>query len=271
MVECRSPWEVCPEHLVPKSISNADQRHLLLHLGICSFLIQFHLQHPTPPHPLTLPTSISHAFNSTGGVLDFSVFVVCAFPYMKACLSKQRHHKLQQHTWLLLSGLLIYCCGGENAKSMQNQSFHIYVIHITFALWELSILLLCVCAIALGIGTRILHDEYSPVTCSCCAVIENMICACRENCSSPTCLLWYSLVCFCFVVHRQRCRKYEAVISHLAQCAFLAGLEYAICDVYLLWKHARITHHLLSNKYRWLITLSEPNIPFNKVIWMLLK
>lgn len=48
--------------------------------------------------------------------------------------------------------------GRKNAKSMQTQSFHIYVIRITFALWELSILLLCVCVIALGIGSRVLHD-----------------------------------------------------------------------------------------------------------------
>lgn len=143
---------------------------------------QFHLQQP--PSPLLYPM-----LSTPGGWgVDFSVFVVCVFLYMKACLSRQRHHRQQRQTRLHLSGLLIYCREGEKAKSMQTQSFHIYVIRITFALWELSILLLCVCVIALGMGTRVLHDKYSPVACSQCAVIENMICACRESCVSPTCL-----------------------------------------------------------------------------------
>lgn len=139
----------------------------------------YHLIGSTCSRPLS--TFMSDAFNSTGAWI-YLIFVVCMFLYTKAGLSKQQPHRQQQHTWLLLSGLVIYCCGGENAKSMQNQTFHIYVLPITFALWELSILLPCVCAIALGIGTRALHDKYSPVTCSRCAVIENMICACAENC-----------------------------------------------------------------------------------------
>lgn len=146
-----------------------------------SHFSQFHLQQPPPPH------FYIQCFQLQGGGL-LSLCGLCVSIYESLCLSKQRHHRQQRHTRLLLSGLLIYCREGENAKSMQTQSFHIYVIRITFALWELSILLLCVCVIALGIGTRILHDKYSPVTCSQCAVIENMICACRENCVSPTCL-----------------------------------------------------------------------------------
>lgn len=173
------PWAPCPQKHIkcwPETLAIASWDLLIPHSVP-----------PAAPPPPPLPP-LYLMLSTPPGVLDFSVFVVCVFPYMKACLSKQRHHMVQQHTRLLLSGLLIYCSGGENAKNMQNQSFHIYVIHITFALWELSILLLCVCGIALGIGPRILDDEYSPVTCRCCAVIENMICACRENCSSPTCL-----------------------------------------------------------------------------------
>lgn len=43
-------------------------------------------------------------------------------------------------------------------------------------------------------GTGVLHDKYSPVTCSRCAVIGNMICACRENCESNMLVVLLSCV-----------------------------------------------------------------------------
>lgn len=58
---------------------------------------------------------------------------------------------------------------------MQNQSFRIHFVLATFARRELSMLLLCVGAIALGMGAGALHGKRSPVTCSGCAVIENTI------------------------------------------------------------------------------------------------
>lgn len=200
----------------------------------------FHLVSSTCSSPL--PTAISDAFNSTGG-WTCRVFVVCMFPYMKASLSKQRHHRQQQHTWLLLSGPLIYCCGKENAKSMQNQSFHIYVILVTFALWELSILLLCVCTIALGIGTRALHAKYSPVTCSWFAVIENMICACTQNCwnqhaSDGT------LLCVSAVFSTCTDAGSEGVLSLTLHTTLLWHL-WSIQSC----KHARITYLSIAFKY----------------------
>lgn len=166
-----------------------------------------------PPAAAPSPL-LSDAFNSTGG-WTYRFFVVCMFPCMKAGLSKPRHHRQQKHTWLLLSGLLIYCCGGENAKSMQKPKLsYLCHAHNFCAMGTANIIAVAVCAIALGIGTCTLHDKYSPVTCSRCAVIENMICSCTENRWSPTCL-WDSLVCFYCVVHVHRCRK--SVIPHLAQ------------------------------------------------------
>lgn len=217
-------WSFFKKKYLHLRISNGSMEIVLRGLWeACHCFLGFpvsHLISSTSSSPL--PTSISDAFNSTGG-WTYLLFVVCMFPYMKVGPSK--HHRQQQHTWLLLSGLLIYCCGGENAKSMQNQSFHIYIPLITFALWELSILLLCVCAIALGMGTRTLHDKYSPVTCSRCAVIGNMICASRENWWRPAYLWWDSLSCFCCAVHLHRCRKSKGALS---QCASLTPLEHPV-------------------------------------------
>lgn len=156
-----------------------------------------------------LPTSISDAFNSTGA-WTYRVFVICMFPYESQPLKATALHAATTYMAASVRTFDLLLRGRKCQEYAKAKLSYLY--HITFALWELSVLLLCVCAIALGIGTRTLHDKYSPVTCSWCAVIENMICACTEK-WSPTCLCWDSLVCFCCVVHVHRCRKSKGVLA----------------------------------------------------------
>lgn len=160
--------------------ANTDQRHFVVAFWAFLFPISFSSTCSSP-----LPTSISGAFNSTGG-LDFSR--LCALHVsmyesrpLKATVSQAAATAHTDASVRTFDSLL----WGRKCQSMQNQSFHIYVIHNFCTMGTVNIIAVC---LRWDIGTHILHDKYSPVTCSRCAVIETVICACTENCWSPTCL-----------------------------------------------------------------------------------
>lgn len=266
MVECRSSWEVCPEHLVPKAYQMLTRDTCYCILGFA--LSSFSSTCSTPHHPhLYIPCFQLHR----GGVGLLSLCGLRVSIYESLSIKAAPSQAATTYTAasirtfdLLLWGRkcqeyakpkLSYLCHTHTLLHYGNCQYYCCVF--ARLLWEPGLAFSTTSIPQWRVGAVLWLKTWF-------VLVERTV-EVQHACSGT--LLCVSALLSMGTDAGSMKQWYLTLHNGL----FWQVWRMQSFNVYLLWKHARITHHLLSNKYRWLITLSEPNIPFNKVIWVLLK